>query len=334
MRMYRFAIVFVCAAGLFAGTAWADRGGWLDPESGWMFVEEWHDIPLYENDPDWNHNNGSDQYSMNANTDILEVDVARIDIVEGAGDTEDGVTPSADATVFTLTDFGDPSSISLPEPSDRKQFFLAPLHEPGYEFMPEDPFETGVTFIVRYRVVPMDASLRIGGDEPATDPITFVPPASSRAQVGIGFRDVVFPEYNTLVAIGYYSENTLSILGNGELLPVAENIDTTEFHSIWVNAKTSPDDFGIIQIRAFVDGSTEAAEGEILRPGVGGTGIDPEDMQDSANPEWTDMPELCINLGFAGTGSVGIFQFDYVAATFAGAFDPQAAVAVESWELH
>ena len=54
---------------LGTSVAVADRGGWADPPGGWTFVEEWHQIPLYDYDPDvspWNHNNGSDQYTENA----------------------------------------------------------------------------------------------------------------------------------------------------------------------------------------------------------------------------------------------------------------------------
>jgi len=191
----------------------------------------------------------------------------------------------------------------------------------------------GVTFVTRFRVLPFENSKRIGGNDPGVDIITFIPPASRRAQVGIGFVDPAFTELETLVPIGYYAENALGILGDlAEVVNFAEGIDTTQFHSVWISSQTDPNDSAVILVRAFVDGSTDAVELSLVREGFGGASGDPEDLQD--NPEWAGAPELSINLGFAGTPSVGALQFDYVAATFAGAFDPVAAVGVESWEVY
>ena len=66
-------------------------------------------MPKDENDPVWNHNNGSDSYSGNAYTedfnnmqvyilpDVLVGDVVKVETLTGAGETEDGKTPAADA---------------------------------------------------------------------------------------------------------------------------------------------------------------------------------------------------------------------------------------------
>ncbi len=333
---------------VFTPVASADRGGWADPPGGWTFVEEWHAIPdSPENTGVWDHNNGSDTYSMNANSDVyaeFEImigpdtpvgEVARIDTIAGAGETEDGQTPAADAIVFTVIDLGDPRDVlGGSDPSDRKQFFLAPLHEPGYVFPNDDPFDAGVTFVTRFRVLPIVADPLTAGTDASTDPITFIPPASDRAQVGIGFYDPAFTEFKTLVPVGYYAENTIGIIGDGPaVLPIADNIDPTQFHTVWINAKTDPNDFAIILVRAFLDGSTTAVELSFTRDGVSDTSGDPEDVQDNT-AVWGGSPELSINLGQAGTDTVGALQFDYVAATYAGAFDPAGGVFVVDWSVY
>jgi hypothetical protein len=171
--------------------------------------------------------------------------------------------------------------------------------------------------------------------------LRFIPEASDRSHVGVGYVDPAFPEENTLIGTGYYTEGTLSLLVNDqadpdgdENVPILSNIDTTEFHSVWISAKIDPNDVNVINVRAFADGSTTPVTANIVRgPGA----IDPpapEDLQDNA--AWSGQTELAFNIGSAGTNAAGGFQYDWMVATTAGAFDPQAAgggTAVHNWEI-
>ncbi len=347
-------------------TANADRGGWADPPGGWEFVEEWQEIPEFENDDKWDHNNGSDAYSGNANTEIFQDfevfiregelvgDVVSVQTIEGEGDTEDGSTPAADASAMRLIDLGDPRDFTGGDPSDRKIFFLGALGEPGA--FDDDPFIDGITFAARYRIFPIvpDPDIGAGLDlvQLALDPdgdgvpngdgtLRFIPEASDRSHVGVGYVDPAFPEQNMLVGTGYYSEGTLSILVNDqegddgdENVPVLEGIDTTAFHSIWVSAQADPNDPDLINVRAFGDGSTTPVEVTLVR---GPNAVDrpnPEDLQD--NPEWAGLTELAFNIGSAGTPAAGGFEYDWMVATTAGAFDPESAgggTEVHNWEI-
>ncbi|MBN2325764.1 MAG: hypothetical protein JXR73_01330 [Candidatus Omnitrophica bacterium] len=363
--------VAVAGSLILAPVTMADRGGWADPPGGWTFVEEWHKIPDYENDPVWNHNNGSDSYSGNAHTedfnlmevyiqeDVLVGDVVQVETLEGVGETEDGVTPAEDAIAMRLIDLGDPRELGLSDPSDRKIFFLGALHAPGE--LTEDPFLNGITFCARFRIFPIipDRDIGAGQDlvEVALDPdgdgvpdgdgtLRFIPEASDRAHVGIGFYNPSDTTQNVLVGVGYYTQGTMSVLVNNldtttdpedhglNNTPILTEIDTTAFHSVWISAKADPDDPTMINVRAFGDGSTEAVEAVIQR---GSDAVDlpnPEDLQDNA--EWSGIMELAFNIGSAGTDAAGGFQYDYILGTMAGAYDPQPAGStdVASWDLY
>jgi len=340
----------------------ADRGGWADPPGGWTFVEEWQDIPQFEGDPDWDHNNGSDQYSGNAHTDVFGMEVTRIDVVEGVGDTEDGENPATDATVLTLIDLGDPTSapLNLDDPSDRKQYFLAPLHEPGFDNFEElfpsgDPFAEGITFVARYRIFPLPISETTGEGLviPETlgpnDTLLNIPEASDRAHVGVGFVDPVISDFRVIVGNGYYNPDSVEILvdtppaileaeGEGAAnVPIAEGISNTEFHTIWMTAQADPEDDLIINVNAYIDGSLEPVEATINR--VSADLPNPEDLQD--NPDWAGLRELSINFGSAGTTAIGAFQYDYFAASINGAFAPEegsfspgGGTSVHTWNLY
>ncbi len=351
----------VCMIAFAPQTSMADRGGWADPPGGWTFVEEWQDIPQFEGDPDWNHNNGSDSYSGNAHTDLLGMEVTRIDVIEGAGDTEDGENPAEDATVFTLIDLGDPRSIEgIDDPSDRKQYFLAPLHEPGFDAFEElfpsgDPFAEGITFVTRYRIFPLSVDLLVGDDVvvPETlgpnDTLMNIPEASDRAHVGVGFVDPVIGDFRVIVGHGYFQPNSVQILvdtppeieeaeGDGAAnAPIAEGISNTEFHSIWMTAQADPEDDLVINVRAWIDGGLEPVEGQINR--LSNDLPNPESLQ--SNDEWAGFRELSINLGSAGTPRIGAFQYDYVAATVNGAFEPEpgsfspgGGTPVQTWSIY
>lgn len=360
---------------VFTPAGFADRGGWADPPGGWTFVEEWNEeIPPTGNDPNvkWNHNNGSDSYSGNAHTQlfnefqvfvqdgILVGDVVRIETIEGEGDTEDGINPAADAICLRLVDIGDPRKLGFDDPSDRKIFFLSALHEPGE--LNEDPFIQGVTYVARYRIFPIipDPDIGVGNElvDLALDPdgdgvpdgdgtLRFIPEASDRAHVGLGYVDPDDGDQNILVGTGYYNPGSLEVLINDaselagdaegrdgdENVPVLSDIDTTKFHTVWVNAKVNPDDPTLIDVRAFGDGSLEVVEATIQRGGDVDR-PDPEDLQDNA--EWNGLKELAFNIGSAGTNAAGGFQYDYICATMAGAFDPTPAggSSVGAWELY
>ncbi|MBI1386923.1 MAG: hypothetical protein GC154_00560 [bacterium] len=364
------------AMALAAPVSYADRGGWADPPGGWTFVEEWHNIPLLDGDPVWNNNNGSDSWSGNAHTQefndfevyiqdgVLLGDVVRIETLPGEGDTEDGITASADATVMRLVDVGDPRKLGFSDPSDRKIFFLGPLHKPGE--LTVDPFIKGITYIARYRIFPIkpDPDIGVGNAlvDLALDPdgdgvpngdglLHFIPEASDRAHVGIGYVDPNDDLARTLVGTGYYNQGSLEILVNDasqvagdsasrdgdENVKILENADTSLFHTVWVNAKVDPNDPGVIDVRAFADGSTTAVTAQIIRAKDGAAGPDrpnPESL--SGNAEWSGMMEASFNIGSAGTDAAGGFQYDYLCATMAGAFDPQPAggAGVSVWDLY
>lgn len=367
-------VVCLGVAGLLVSTpaAQADRDGWSDPPGGWTFVEEWQKIPGYDTDPVWNHNNGSDSWSGNAHTEefntynvyiqegVLVGDVVQVETLTGVGDTEDGKTKVKDAVAMRLIDLGDPRKLNLSDPSDRKIFFMGALHKPGE--LTDDPFVKGITYCARFRIFPIVPDIDIGASEAlvavALDPdgdgvpdgdgtLRFIPEASDRAHVGVGYNDPANGVMNILVGVGYYTQNTLSVLINdpegqaagkdygGKNVPILNDIDTTAFHTVWISAKADAADPMKINIRAFGDGSTKAVEAVILR-GEGDT-VDrpnPENLQ--SNAEWTGQLELAFNIGSAGTNAAGGFQYDYLVATMAGAFDPTPAgsTAVSSWELY
>lgn len=342
---------------LLANPAMADRGGWADPEGGWTFVEEWADIPAFDGDPDWNHNNGSDEYSGNAHTDLFGQEVVRIDSVAGVGDTEDGENPATDATVLTLVDLGDPRGLGISDPSDRKLYFLAPLHEPDFavfdQFPDLDPFKQGLTFAARFRIfpLPIDETIQNGDSElviPDTlgpgDTLQNIPEASDRAHIGLGFVDPGISDFRVIVGCGYYNPDSIELLvdtpdgeDDGTANPkIVEGISNTEFHSIWITAEADPEDDLRIIVKAYVDGSLEPVEGVINR--LSGDLPNPEELQD--NPEWEGFPELSINLGSAGTTAIGAFQYDWVAASIEGAFEPTegafspgGGTSVPNWSL-
>lgn len=371
-----FAVLSLLAlAVVIALPAQAQRGGYADPPGGWEFVEDWNqEIPLVEGDPKWNHDNGSDQYSGNANTQVfndllVEIepgvpvdDVVRIETIAGEGDTEDGVTPAEDATVMRLVDIGDPRILGISDPSDRKIFFLGALHEAGE--LTEDPFINGVTFITRYRIFPIvpdpdiGASLDLvqialdpdGDGEPDGDgTLKFIPEASDRAHVGVGYVNPDDDTVRTLVGTGYFNQGSLEVLTNDasevaestdeadrdgdENIQVLSDIETDEFHTIWVSAQADADDPSIIHIRAFADGSLTPVEGTVNRSPDFGDRPNPEEM---GGDEWAGVQQAAINIGSAGTPAAGGFQYDYICATLAGAFDPQPAdgTSVKVWELY
>lgn len=351
--------VLVLIAGLAIGS-YADRGGWADPPGGWTFVEEWQTVPLCENDPRWDHNNGSDSWSCGVNDAFFQsldppveigpgqpVDaVVKIEVLAGEGETEDGVTKVADATVMTLIDLGDPRVLGLSDPSDRKIFFLGPLHQPGD--ITEDPFIQGITFCARYKILPIvpdpDIGASLAGISDILDEdgfLRYIPEQSDRAHVGIGYFDPADQDnQNILVGTGYYDEGALSILVNDqgdpdgdENIPIVSGIDTTAFHSVWVNAKRDETDPLLIHVKAYADGSLIPVEATIRR----GASVDrpnPENLQ--SNAAWAGFQELSFNIGSAGTGAAGAFQYDYLLATMAGAFDPQpeGQTELQEWALY
>ncbi len=364
----------------------ADRGGYADPPGGWTFVEDWNgDIPPAEDSPDakWQHQNGSDEYSGNKNTaefeafeifivppdkdpngtGVLVGDVVRIETLEGVGDTEDGVNPAADASVLRLVDIGDPRTLGFSFPTDRKIFFTGPLHAPGE--LDADPFENGVTFIARLRIFPIFPDRDVGASlelvQLALDPdgdgipdgdgsLRFIPEASDRAHVGIGYVDPDDDLARTLVGVGYYNQGALEILINDptevaadpegregdENVPVLTDIDTTEFHTVWVSAKVSDDDPGAITVRAFADGSLTPTVATIHRNDGAAAAVDRPNPETMTGDQWSGVKQLSFNIGSAGTPAAGGFQFDYMCATLAGAFDPQPAggANVQAWELY
>lgn len=362
-----------------APNVFAERGGWADPPGGWTFVEEWNsEIPDGADieGAKWQHNNGSDSYSGNVNTQELmdlgvEIapgvpvgEVVRIETIPGEGDTEDGTNKAADAKVLRLVDVGDPRVLQLVDPSDRKIFFTGPLHKAGD--LTEDPFVKGITFIARFRIFPIYPDPDIGASQDlvklALDPdgdgvqdgdgsLRFIPEASDRSHVGVGYVDPANDLDRALVGVGFYNQGTLEILVNDESevagqtgtgfrdgdenVPIITGIDTTKFHTVWVNAKVDAANPGAITVRAFADGGKTATVGTILRHDGAAAAPDRPNPETMGGTEWTDVKQLAFNIGSAGTSAAGAFQFDYMCATLAGAFDPSGSISTDvgHWEL-
>ncbi len=346
-------IVSVCIS-----TAYADRGGWKEPPGGWEFIEEWHEVPPVDFDPAttrWNHNNGSDQYSGNANTDVFKEngweggEVVRIDTIGGAGDTEDGSTPADDASVLTLIDLGDPRDWTGGDPSDRKLMFAAMANrEEGLE----KPFVNGgVTFLVRYRMLPLDMSTPFQSDNDWADPPfnfaerPWIPEQYDRVQVGIGYFDEVWPDHEISIGIGYYAENSLFIQGNDtedpdgdENILISDQVDTTAFNSVWVTAiaeeydpNTAEDEEMSITVRAWVNGSAEPlCEGIVQRGPDVADRPDPHDLGD-----FPGFPQAIVEFGMCATNNYGAMQIDYICARFDEAVEPEPGtpVNVSNWSL-
>lgn len=360
-----------------SSAVFADRSGWADPPGGWAFVEEWNgEIPAAENllDAKWQHNNGSDSYSGNAHTEefdnfdvfiapgVLAGEVVRIETIAGVGDTEDGVNAAADASVLRIVDLGDPRVLQISDPSDRKIFFTGPLHQPGE--LNEDPFVNGITYVARLRIFPIFPDPDIGASQDlvalALDPdgdgvpdgdgsLRFIPEASDRAHVGVGYVDPDNDLDSTLAGVGFYNLGTLEILVNDasevageagrdgdENVSILTDIDTTAFHSVWVNAKVDANDPGSITVRAFADGSTTPVVATIQRNDGTAAAADRPNPQTMGGDQWAGVKQLSFNIGSAGTSAAGAFQFDYMCATLAGAFDPQTAGGsdIQGWELY
>ncbi|MBZ0255289.1 hypothetical protein K8I31_04465, partial [bacterium] len=180
--------------------------------------------------------------------------------------------------------------------------------------------------------------------------LRFIPEASDRAHVGVGYVDPDNDLDRALVGVGFYNLGTLEILINDaselagdttgrdgdENAPILTGIDTTAFHSVWVNAKLDPNDAGAILVRAFADGSTTPVEATIILNDGATANSDRPNPETMGGDQWTGVKQLSFNIGSAGTTAAGGFQFDYMCATMAGAFDPQSAGGsdVAAWELY
>ncbi len=341
--------VFVVLVG--TSVAIADRGGWADPEGGWEFIEEWDEIPPYEYDPwesRWNHNNGSDQYSGNANTEIFQEngweggEVVRIDQVDGEN-------------VLTLIDLGDPRDWTGGDPSDRKLMFAAMANrEEGVE----TPISNGgITLLVRYRMMPLDLETPFQDDNDWADPPfnfkerPWIPEQYDRVQVGIGYYDSLFPDHEISIGVGYYEPNSVLIQsntlnedgtakdpddGSGNIL-IKDGIDTTEFHSIWITAIAPPDNWdtpefeaGEITVKAWIDGSAEpVAEGIVLRGPDVADRPDPHDLSD-----FSGLPQAIVECGMCATNNYGAMQIDYICARFDEAIEPTGGTPIVDWSLY
>ncbi len=327
------------------GVVMADRGGWADPEGGWTFVEEFDELPDYEPTEDsvWLHDNSSDQYSGNQNTAIFQEngweggEVARIDEIDGAN-------------VITLIDLGDPRDWTGGDPSDRKFHFTHVFHgedEAGIEM----PISTGgITMLTRYRMTPLDLSTPFQDDNDWADPPfnfaerAWIPEQYDKCQVAFGYGDPIFTDLEAQVGVGYYAENSLFIQsntlnedgtekdpddGSGNIL-IKDGINTTEFHSIWWTAITSPDDPYTVNVKAWLDGSAEpVAEGVIMR------GPDyPDTPAIDSEGGYGDFPQTCIQFGMCATNNYGSMQVDYICCNPYEAIEPQGGAAVADWSLH
>ncbi len=370
-RIFTVCVGTLALLGLVVIPSLADRGGWTDPPGGWQFVEEWHEIPRYDTDPEeevWLHDSSSDSYSGNAHTELFQEngweggDVVRIDTIPGAGDTEDGSTPAEDAMVFTMIDLGEPRVLGIDDPSDRKLNFIHVARTEDGEMI-EFPYQDGgITLLVRYRVPPIEHEApfqeanEFSGDPPfifAERPWT--PPQYDRVQVGLGYIDEAFTDLVVTTGVGYYAPNSLWILGNyeeggnnhplartdiddpGEYLVggienhlIRDDIDTTEFHSIWLTAQAQEEDPWMIDVSVWIDGEAEPALETVIQRGPDAP-TPPDPNEEGAFPGF----QTNIEIGAAATNNFAAFQFDYIAARFDQAIPPEPSeTSVQTWELY
>lgn len=329
--------------------AFAERGGWSNPSEGWYFVEEWNQVSHIPPGPDdvnapnaiWVHNNNSDSYSANAHsaqhiTDgWLGGDVIRLDVVNGQGDTEDGSTPAADASVLTFFDLGDPRSLStITDPSDRKLYLQHVMTDALGEPIVKPLEAEGITILFRFRAftpnltTPYKAGVNFAnlphdnnGDKP---------------QIGFGYSDSEDTSLEIAVGASVYSATSINFTnrggssGNPVGPAIISGIDPSQFHSVWMTAKAvdpvAPD---YIRVKAWVDGGlTPSFEMDVLRTGLEGGTVDEE------GDLYQDKTQTLISLGSQGTGDILAMQIDYICANPYKAIEPQSPSDVDNWPLY
>jgi hypothetical protein len=344
--------VLLCCALLMvlSFSASAERGGWSNPTEGWYFVEEWNEVshipppPTDENAPNaiWVHNNGSDSFSGNAHsaqhvTDGWQGgDVVRLDIVSGQGDTENGNSKAADASVLTFFDLGDPRSLgTIADPSDRKLYLQHVMTDALGEPIVRPLEAEGITILYRFRALTpnLTTPYKAGAN------FSVLPHDNNgdKPQIGFGYFDMDDPTFEIAVGASVYSANTINFTnrsgssGNPVGPAIVTGIDPSQFHSVWMTAKTvDPAVPDYVRVKAWVDGSlTPNFEMDVLRAGLEGGTVDEE------GDKFQDKTQTLVCLGSQGTGDILAMQIDYICANPHKAIEPQAPQSdVDNWLLY
>ena len=343
-------LLFSCILMLLCFSASAERGGWGDPVEGWYFVEDWNSVshippgPADENAPSaiWVHNNGSDSYSANAYsaqhlTDGWQGgDVVRLDTVIGQGDTENGTTPAADASVLTFFDLGDPRALGTitSDPSDRKLYLQHVMTDALGEPIVRPLEAEGVTLLFRFRAFTpnLTTPYKAGAN------FSVLPHDNNgdKPQIGFSYFDMEDTALEISVGASVYSADTINLTnragstGNPVAPAIVSGIDPSQFHSVWMTAKAvNPETPDYIRVKAWVDGSlTPNFEMDVYRAGLEGGTVDEE------GDLYQDKTQSMISIGSQGTGDILAMQIDYICANPYKAIEPQSSSDVDHWQLY
>ncbi len=207
-----------------AGRAFAVRGGWEAPQDGWDFVFEGNSLPDASG---FSHESDSDAWDPSEDPEAVIVMT-----VPGQGDTEDGTTTSADATVIQLDD-------KLQAGANRKFLFTHQLRPDGAT---PSLFEIGVTLIARWRLVP---------------PTTDYNNEYGAGNVGVAENTDNNPDWG---AGAFYASATEMAFVPPELGGHPLPIDSSNnFHAVWMTAIYDPSNRSNLLINVYLDGAKEPA---------------------------------------------------------------------------
>ncbi|MDP2898231.1 MAG: DUF5010 C-terminal domain-containing protein [bacterium] len=198
------------------------RGGWEDPPGGWSFMFEGDRLP---DAAGFSHSNDSDAWDPG-----LDPAAVRARTAKGLGDTEDGITPSPDARVVAIDD----KQVSG---ANSKFLFTRALRAKGSQ---PRLFETGVTFIARWRLV---------------SPTTSYNNEYSAGNVGVAEDMDNVPDWGVGA---YYASSTGMAFVPPELgshpIPVSSS---NSFHAAWVTAIYDPANRSNVLVNVYLDGASE-----------------------------------------------------------------------------
>ncbi len=201
-------------------TAGALRSGWEDPAGGWDFVFEGNMLP---DAAGFNHDNDGDAWDQGRDPNAVKVQV-----VAGQGDTEDGFTSAADATVLLLDD-------KQTTGANNKFLFTHELRPRGAT---PSLFEVGVTLIARWRLV---------------SPSTSYNNEYSRGNVGVAEDAGNEPDWG----IGaYYASATEMGFVPPQLGGHRTRISSSNsFHTVWMTAVNDPGNTNNLLGNVYLDGA-------------------------------------------------------------------------------
>jgi hypothetical protein len=251
-----------------------------------------------------------------------------LDSVAGQGDTENGTTPAADASVLTFFDLGDTRSLgNIVDPSDRKLYFQHVMTD-AVGGPIERPLEnTGVTVLLRFRAFTpnLETPYKAGTN------FSVLPHDNNgdKPQIGFGYYDSADGAAEIAIGASIFSATTINLTTRSVGPPIVSGIDPSQFHSLWITAKSlSPETPDMIRVKFWVDGSlTPSLEKDIDRAALEGATVDEE------GDNFLEKSQTMLCLGSQGTGDHLAMQIDYMCADPYRAVEPQSPSDVDNW-LH